>query len=117
MDIKGIVEELKSIDGELRRIRLSTKKLRDRKVELEDVISKYCKDRELPGVKYKDTAILSESKMKRNYKKKTDKEEDAKNVLRGHGVTDSSRVLEELLEAYRGEKSEVSSLRIKKIIK
>lgn len=115
MSIKGDVNELKQINAEIKRLSARTRNLRSQAAEVEQRIINYLNEKEQPGLKYSGTAIVVESKPKRMAKKKTEREEDAIRILRDHGVHNANDVLEELLEARRGDPVEHQRIKIKKL--
>ena len=62
--IQGNVQELKEINVEIKRLQNETKKLKKRGQELEKFIISYLNEKEQPGLKYQNTAILIENKAK-----------------------------------------------------
>lgn len=100
--IPGILQEIKSIESELKRLRGVTKGLKDRESELKQELSKYL-EAENGGIRCGDTIIKFDDKKSRYRKKKQDKERDLQEILRSHGVSDASSVLKELNAASKGE--------------
>lgn len=115
MSIQSDVNELNQIRTEIKRLLGEVKKLRTRSTELESKILDYLTEKSQPGVKYKGTAVIVENKEKRAPKKSIDREQDAIDVLRNHGINEADKVLKEILEARKGEPLERKSLKIKKI--
>ena len=91
------------------------KLLRQQKKNAEDAINNFLVEKEQPGVKYQGMAITVEDKKKREYKNKKEKESDGKNILEKYGIDDSSKVLDELLEAMRGDVILAPTIKIKKL--
>ena len=117
MSIQSDVKELNDINMEIKRLNYRARQLRQRKKFLEENIAEFLKSKDQPGVKYHNTAIILENKEKRGYKKEKDKDVDALEVLRKHGIKYPEEVLGDLLEARKGEKIETSKLKIQKIKK
>lgn len=113
--IKSNFNELNQINTEIKRISEVLRRLRARAKEVEQNILQYLESKEQEGVKYDGTVVLVESKTKRVSKKKKEVEEDSINVLREHGIENPERVLQEILEARRGEAVQNQKLKIKKL--
>ena len=114
-DIRGIVNEFQQLKIEIDMRSKEMRKLRKRKKELEKEISIFIKDKNQPGLKHRDIAIIPEGKPKRLYKKKEERENDGKYILEKYGISDSRRVLNELLEAMKGDPVESDKIKIKKL--
>lgn len=115
MTIKGDVHELNQLNAEIKRLLARTKNLRAQAKQVEQRIIDYLNEKEQPGIKYSGTAIVVENKPKRVSKKKTEREEDAIRILQYHGVNNATDVLEELLEARRGDPVNHQRIKIKKL--
>ena len=111
------VSELQNLNIELKRIKKTSSELRKKIKIVESNIMEYLKEKQQPGVKYHDTAIVIENKSKRTSKPKKDKEEDALRILEEYGIRDSKNVLEQILDARKGDEIEINKLKIKKIKK
>lgn len=90
------------------------KKFRTKKKALEKKIVAYLKANNLPGVKYHGTAFLLEEKTQKVPKSKSERNEEAMNVLKQHGIRDTETVLEELLRARQGEEVIVDKIKVQK---
>lgn len=117
MSIQGKVNELNSIKGELKSLRIRGAALRKRAKQIEDEIDEYLELKDQPGLKYKGTAIIREVATKRRIKKKDEQKSDAIYVLERHGINSPEKVLEELLESRRGSPTEHRKLKFKTIKK
>ena len=113
--IAETVRYLKSLTIEIKTRSLELKDLRKKKKEAEDVITKYLIDEDQPGIKCDNFVVLSKSRECRLRKKKADKLKDGTGVLSRHGVQDPEKVLNEILESMRGDKSVVSCLKTKEL--
>ncbi len=110
------VTELKELSTEIKRRTRETAVLRKRKEELEEKIEKILVEKDQPGVKYKDVAvILDKNKIKRMPKKKAQKEEDGINVLKHYGIDNAEKIFNEVLETMKGEEVQKNAIRIKEI--
>ena len=117
MSIKGKVDELNSIKGELKSLRIRGAILRKRAKQIEEEIDEYLELKDQPGLKYKGTAIVRETSTKRRVKKKDEQKSDAIYVLERYGINSPEKVLEELMESRRGSPTEQRKLKFKKIKK
>ena len=115
MNIQASVNELQNLNIELKRIKNNASDLRKKIKIVETNIMEYLKEKQQPGVKYQNTAILIENKSKRTSKPKKDREEDALRILEECGISDSKNILDQILDARKGEEVEINKLKIKKI--
>jgi hypothetical protein len=117
MSIQGKVNELNSIKSELKSLRQRGTVLRKRAKVIEEEIDKYLDSKDQPGLKYKGTAIIRETAIKRRTKKKADARADAIYVLERRGVESPDKIFDEMMEARRGSPTEQTKLKFKKIKK
>jgi hypothetical protein len=115
MSILDYVNELKNVNIEIKRLNQQATKLRKRAKEVEQNIIEFLKEKNQPGVKFQDTAIVVENKSKWVRKGKKDIEEDSLKILEDNGIDDPKYVLEKILMARKGEELEQSKIKIKKI--
>ena len=79
MSIQNYVTELKEINTEIKRLKGVSTELKKRSMQLEKNIISYLNEKNIPGVKDKDTAIIIENKKKRiNVSKKSAEQESIK---------------------------------------
>lgn len=102
MSIQSDINELQSINIEIKNIQQRLKHIRNQKKKVENRINNFLKEKQQPGVKYKGVAITVQDVKKRSYKKKQHKKDDGCYILNKYGINNSKQVLEELLEAMRG---------------
>ena len=114
MSIQTNIKELESIKMEIKRNLESNKKLRNRTVILEDEIKGYLQSKNQEGVKYKDQSFVLEHTTSHTRRKKADKEEDTKRMLRNMGVHDIDNSYTKLMAVQKGEEIETTKLRVKK---
>lgn len=114
MSIQGQVNELKSIQNELKSLRQQGAVLRKRAKQIEQEIDAYLDAKDQPGLKYKGMAIIRENKTTRRIKKKSEQNADAIEILERNGIDDPQKVLEELLDSRRGTPTEETKLKFKK---
>lgn len=115
--IVNYVNELKSINIEIKRLVKETSELRKRAKVIEQNIVDFLDEKEQPGVKFQDTAIVLEKKQKYTYKGKKDKEEDSLRILEDYGISNPKEVLEELKRANKGNEVESKKIKITKLKK
>jgi hypothetical protein len=115
MSIQGYVEELASIDLELKQLMARAKFLRGEKKKVMEYIQEFLQAKDQPGVKYKNIAIVREKKEVADKKTAKEKAIDAIIVLEKHGIQDAEKVLKEIREAEKGEKVVHEKIAVKKI--
>jgi hypothetical protein len=115
MSIQGKVNELNSIKSELKSLGQRGTMLRKHAKTIEDEIDKYLDSKEQSGLKYKGTAIMRETQIKRRTKNKAEARADAIYVLKNRGVESPEKTFDEIMEARRGSPTERTKLRFKKI--
>lgn len=118
MSITGTINELQSINQEIQRLAKQLKTLREKKRTLENTISEFIEEQQKPGIKYKGTQFLPQTKQKVDRKRTTKvKQEDASKVLQKYGISEqnSQTLVKEMLEAMRGPRTEETSLIMKKV--
>jgi hypothetical protein len=118
MSITGNINELKSITQEIQRLSSQLRTLRQKKKEIEEIISKFIEEQNTPGIKYKGNQFLPQTKHKVDRTRSTKtKHEDAQKVLQKYGISEqnSETLVNEMLEAMRGPRTEQTSLVIKKV--
>lgn len=113
--IMGYVTEVEQLDVEIKRLNAQLKQLRRQKAAAEQNIAQWFHANNLPGGRYRGKEIRVEAKPKRTRKKAKDKEADAIDVLKSHGVQDPRGLLEELQESQRGEEVENHKVRITRL--
>ncbi len=114
MSIQSDVKELKEINVEIKRIREQMSKLKKRGIVLEKNIIQYLNEKETPGLKYQNTAIIIENKKKRIAKSKKEIEAESIEILASQGIVNAKEVLNKILEARRGDKIDLQKVKIQK---
>ena len=115
MSITHHVNELQNLNIEIKRLVTETSKFRKRSKELEKIIEDFLNEKEQPGVKFGDVAIVIEKKPKFSTKSKKDKLEDSLKVLSEYGIDDPNEALDRLERAKKGDEFEHSKIRVKKL--
>jgi hypothetical protein len=116
-EIAGVVNEMRTICSELKRLRSETQKLNKRKTVLEKKIVEYLEVKEELGLKFNGVAILKEEKERRAYKKKSEKLERGTSLLENYGIDNPKEVLDELMNCMKGSPIQESKIKIKEIKK
>ena len=111
--IPGYVRELKNLDIEIKRLSAQLKKLRSRKKNIESKISDYLQHTNKPGIKYQGNTLVLKKQQNVIEIEKKDKEKDGSNVLSQYGIQNPEKVLQQVIEAMRGQKVESNSLKFK----
>ena len=114
-NIKGDVHELGQINAEIKRLYANIRKLKKQATAAEERITQFLEAQDHPGVKYQGTAVMLENKSRRAPKATKDREADAIDVLRNHGVENAKEVLAELIEARKGDEIDSKKLKIKQL--
>lgn len=115
MSIQSYFNQLKSLQIELKRLNLLSKKVRKEMNETKKTIAEYLREKDQPGVKYHGEAIILQQKPKRVYKTKKDKDEDAIRILEKYGISNPREALEEILDSRKGEEVAVEDIKIKRL--
>jgi ABC-type uncharacterized transport system fused permease/ATPase subunit len=115
--IQNYISELKSLYTELKRLNKAAHLIRQRIKDVEKNVIEYLKEKEQPGVKYQDMAIIIENKTKRVNKSKKDIEEDSLKILEENGINNAKEVLDEIIRARKGEEIDNEKIKIKNIKK
>lgn len=114
-EIVGDVNELKNIGEEIKRLNVRMRQLRNRYKEVESKICSFLKEKDQPGLKYKGMAIFAEDKEYRQYKNPKIKKDDAASILKQYGISDSSKIIEEIVEAMKGPTQSKKKIKLKQI--
>ena len=114
MDVNSLLYELTVINNEEKQLRTQIKKLRDRKKNIESELIKILNNSEDKGFKYNNLIVVLDNKETYIYKKKSEKIQEAKNILKRHGVTNSENILIDVLKAMKGDTKIQSKLVVKK---
>jgi hypothetical protein len=115
MSIKGDVNELNLINAEIKQLGTRSRTLRKKAKEVEARIITYLNEKEQPGLKYNGTAIVIENKNKRASKKSKDREFDALQILKNNGIQNARDILDEIMEARKGQSIPNQKIKIKKL--
>ena len=105
MSIQSDLHELDMLEAEIKNLQTQIYAFKKQKKVVEERVIQFLKNQETQGLKYKDKAILLETKNFRNKKSKSEKMNDISSVLKKHGIKNSEGLLEEILEVQRGNES------------
>lgn len=114
MSIQRDLDELNNLNIEIQRLQNTIREYRKQKKLVEQRVIDFLKHQESQGVRYNDQAVLLESKDYRNKKRKTEKISDIASVLQKHGIQKSDKLLNDILEAQRGQASKNDVLKVVK---
>ena len=114
-DIPGLIIELKELANEITNRTKDLTKLKNRKKQIEDTLSKFLKERNQPGIKYRGVTVIEEEAKSRIRKKKSDKEDDCVSLLRNNNVHNAEKIYKELVEKMKGEQVLKKKLKIQTI--
>lgn len=117
MSIKSYVDELEEIRNEIKRNNIKNAQFRERIKELEVNIKNYLDEKGQPGLKYKGKAIMIEEKEVRPAKKKKDREQAMISLFEELGVSNPKEAYLKLQDAQKGEKTEKTVIKFKKLPK
>lgn len=113
------IKEVENLDIEIKNLSKSLKKLRDRKKSLENDIQTYMENNNKQGLRYKGKSIISHERniLENPRRKKSEKEHDGISVLHKYGIgpTMSKNVLDEIVIAMKGPKTNKKILRISEL--
>jgi hypothetical protein len=94
--IQSNVNEIKEINLEIKLLQEKIKNLKKRSTELERDILQYLNEKEQPGVKYQNTAIVIENRQKNVMKKKKDANNEMLKFIAEHGISKPEEFLKHL---------------------
>lgn len=112
MSIQSEINELNSLDVEIKRISNQLKSLRKRKSELEDKIVEFLEEKKTNGFKFGTKGFLLEERKRKVNKKRKDWEKDAIQILKDNGVSNPEKVYGEIKNAKVSENKEYKKLKI-----
>jgi len=115
--IQSNVQELKEINLEIKRLQTQTKNLKKRATEIEKYIISYLNEKEQPGLKYQNTAIVLENKAQKIRKSKKDTENDTIRILEESGVSNAKEVLKKIADSKNTNKTNMQKIKLQSITK
>ena len=114
MSIKADVRELQSIRLELRRLTQERKELKEKEAKVEARIRDFLKAKDQPGLRDGDFSLIIEEKEVAGPKRPKERQEDSIAVLERYGVHSPEKLLEELMQARKGEVVVKEKLKVSK---
>lgn len=115
--IQKSVQELKDINVEIKRLKGLLSTLKKRSMLLEKNIISYLNEKDIPGVKDKDTAVIIENKNKRVNVNRKNAELECLKILQSHGISNAESVLKEISDAKRGQAIPLQKVKLTEIKK
>jgi hypothetical protein len=113
--IQKSVQELKDINLEIKRLKTLLTQLKNRSGVLEKNILSYLNEKDIPGVKDKDTAVIIENKKKRINISRKNTELECLKILQSHGIDNAETVLKEISEARKGQSIPLQKVKLTEI--
>ena len=113
--IQNNVQELKNINTEIKRLQIETKKLKKRAQDIEKNILSYLNEKEQPGLKYQNTAIIIENKAKRIIRSKKDVDSNAIKILEENGVYNAREILNKIKESRKGDEVQMQKVKLQNL--
>jgi len=113
--IQNNVKELKDINTEIKRLQIETKRLKKRAQDIEKNILSYLNEKEQPGLKYQNTAIIIENKAKRVGRSKKDADSNAIRILEESGVHNAREIFNKIKESGKGEQVQMQKVKLQTI--
>lgn len=110
MSITSYLSELESIKRELQRLKLQTKKLNERKSNLEEYVQDWFIKNNQTSVRYNNKIISIDNTTVRKRKKKQEKMNDFENILKNNGIFNTKQIINQLLDANKG--NQISSTKL-----
>lgn len=117
MSIRAYVDELDTINKEIRANNARNRLLRRRLREVESNITNYLQAKQQSGLKYNGRAIILERKDRRPAKNKKSKQEDLIRLLTDLGVSNPVEAYDRVIEVQKGDPIEKYKLKIKNLNK
>ena len=111
MSIQADVKELKSLRLETKALSKRLTVMRKRMKDLEGNITAYLRAKDQQGVKFEGENIIIEEKEKYGRKKPKESQQAVLELLKGYGVPNPEKAVEELSNARKGPKVVVQTLR------
>lgn len=115
--IQQNVQELKNINTEIKRLQIETKKLKKHAQDIEKNILSYLNEKEQPGLKYQNTAIIIENKAKRITRSKKDVDSNAIKILEENGVYNAREILNKIKESRKGDEIQMQKVKLQNLWK
>jgi hypothetical protein len=111
------VDQLETITAKIKQLTTELTKLKKEKEKIEEKLIEYIDERDVPGVKYRDTMVTKDEKNYRTKKPKAVKLENLATVLDKYGISDHEAFIDSFTEAGKGDEKTKTILKLKKITK
>ena len=115
--VYGDLDEVTTLEEEIKRINKHLKELRVQKKEAEARIFEYLKEQELPGFKHRGIAVTISEKKCRHRRNLLEKKEEILQVIQSSRDPTSQESLEEIIEALKGDQYTKDCIKIQKVEK
>lgn len=112
MSIIEDVQQLRTLNIEIKTREKNLRKLRSQRKEIESRVLEYLEMSGEPGLKFRDMTVIAKQRNKRSYMKKTEKQNVGMSILEKHGIRNSKEALDELLNAMQGSRELESKLQV-----
>lgn len=113
MSLNSYLSEIDSIQKEMNRLNKVLAPLRKRKKELEEKIREGLSKKKMTEIKYKNITYKITPSNVRSRKNDTQKTQDTTGILVKYGIRNTAKIIEEIMEAQKGELTEIDKLKIK----
>ena len=113
MSLNSYLSEIDSIQKEINRLNKVLAPLRKRKTELVNNIQEQLSKKKMTEIIYKGikySIIPSNVRSRKNNEQKT---EDTTRILNNYGIRNTGKIIDEIMEAQKGELTEIDKLKIK----
>ena len=113
MSLNSYLSEIDSIQKEMNRLNKVLAPLRKRKKELEEKIQEELSKKKMTEIKYKNLTYKITPSNVRSRKNNVQKTEDTTRILNNYGIRNTGKIIDEIMEAQKGELTEIDKLKIK----
>lgn len=115
--VYGDLQEVVELEDEIKRLNKQLKELRIQKREAEARIYEFLHEKDEAGFKYKDIVVTISEKKGRQRRNLEVKKEEILKVIESSRDPTSSQVLEDIIEAMKGDPVTVNCLKVQRIKK
>ena len=113
MSLSSYMNQMKSLNTEIKRLSETLRTLRKNKNEIEKKIETLLKNKNLSQVRCNNNIITISDKNKRERKTKEQKTKDTIEILSKYGIRNTQNLVKEILDAQQGEQKLTQKLDIK----
>lgn len=115
--IQRYITELTDLTTELKRLNTQSSQLRKQIKLVQKNILEYLSEKQQPGVKYRDMAVIVQNKTKFERKKKKEIEEDTIRLLNEYGIADANGFLSRIKDVRKGPEVQEDTIKIQRMKK